>query len=304
MKKSEYIWLDGELVEWDDANVSVMTHTLHYGTGVFEGMRARATDKGTSIQFLNEHVDRLYRSAEAYNLEIPFNKNVISNAIKEIVKVNKLKSAYIRPLVFFGDGEMGLLPKDIPVRVAIAAWEWGAYLGEDAGSQGVNVCISEWQRISPKSFKPLAKGVGGYMNSTLAKIDAVKEGFDDAIMLNDKGNVAEGSGQNIFMYKDNQLLTPPIETGALGGITRKTVLEIANYLEISVIEKDFTPTELLSSEEIFFTGTATEIVGVVSVDSSPIGDGSVGEITSKIRNKYLEIVNGQEDNFKNYITLI
>lgn len=304
MKKSEYIWLDGELVEWDDANVSVMTHTLHYGTGVFEGMRARATDKGTSIQFLNEHVNRLYRSAEAYNLEIPFNKNVISNAIKEIVKVNKLKSAYIRPLVFFGDGEMGLLPKDIPVRVAIAAWEWGAYLGEDAGSQGVNVCISEWQRISPKSFKPFAKGVGGYMNSTLAKIDAVKEGFDDAIMLNDKGNVAEGSGQNIFTYKDNQLLTPPIETGALGGITRKTVLEIANYLEISVIEKDFTPTELLSSEEIFFTGTATEIVGVVSVDSSPIGDGSVGEITSKIRNKYLEIVNGQEDNFKNYITLI
>ena len=304
MKKSEYIWLDGELVEWDDANVSVMTHTLHYGTGVFEGMRARATDKGTSIQFLNEHVDRLYRSAEAYNLEIPFNKNVISNAIKEIVKVNKLKSAYIRPLVFFGDGEMGLLPKDIPVRVAIAAWEWGAYLGEDAGSQGVNVCISEWQRISPKSFKPFAKGVGGYMNSTLAKIDAVKEGFDDAIMLNDKGNVAEGSGQNIFTYKDNQLLTPPIETGALGGITRKTVLEIANYLEISVIEKDFTPTELLSSEEIFFTGTATEIVGVVSVDSSPIGDGSVGEITSKIRNKNLEIVNGQEDNFKNYITLI
>ncbi|MDA9275674.1 branched-chain amino acid transaminase [Acidimicrobiia bacterium] len=304
MKKSEYIWLDGELVEWDDANVSVMTHTLHYGTGVFEGMRARATDKGTSIQFLNEHVDRLYRSAEAYNLEIPFNKNVISNAIKEIVKVNKLKSAYIRPLVFFGDGEMGLLPKDIPVRVAIAAWEWGAYLGEDAGSQGVNVCISEWQRISPKSFKPFAKGVGGYMNSTLAKIDAVKEGFDDAIMLNYKGNVAEGSGQNIFTYKDNQLLTPPLETGALGGITRKTVIEIANYLEISVIEKDFTPTELLSSEEIFFTGTATEIVGVVSVDSSPIGDGSVGEITSKIRNKYLEIVNGQEDNFKNYITLI
>lgn len=304
MKKSEFIWLDGELVGWDEANVSVMTHTLHYGTGVFEGMRARDTKKGTSVQFLNDHVDRLYRSAEAYNLEIPFNKNVITNAIKEIVKVNKLKSAYIRPLVFFGDGEMGLLPKDIPVRVAIAAWEWGAYLGDDAGSQGVNVCISDWQRISPKSFKPFAKGVGGYMNSTLAKIDAVKQGFDDAIMLSDKGNIAEGSGQNIFIYKDNQLLTPPIETGALGGITRKTVIEIAKYLEIPVIEKDLTPTELVSSEEIFFTGTATEVVGVVSVDSNPVGNGSVGEITSKIRNKYLEIVNGQEDNFKNYITLI
>jgi branched-chain amino acid aminotransferase len=304
MKKSEFIWLDGELVEWDNANVSVMTHTLHYGTGVFEGMRARNTDKGTSIQFLDNHVDRLYRSAEAYNLEIPFNKNVISNAIKEIVKINNLKSAYIRPLVFFGDGEMGLLPKDIPVRVAIAAWEWGAYLGDDAGSQGVNVCISDWQRISPKSFKPFAKGVGGYMNSTLAKIDAVKQGFDDAIMLSDNGTIAEGSGQNIFIYKNNQLLTPPIETGALGGITRKTVMKIANYLDITVAEQDLSTTDLFSSEEIFFTGTATEIVGVVSVDSDKIGDGSVGKITSKIRNKYLEIVNGQEDNFKNYITLI
>ena len=304
MKKSEFIWLDGELVEWDNANVSVMTHTLHYGTGVFEGMRARDTEKGTSVQFLDDHVDRLYRSAEAYNLEIPFNKNVISNAIKEIVKVNNLKSAYIRPLVFFGDGEMGILPQDIPVRVAIAAWEWGAYLGDDAGSKGVNVCISDWQRISPKSFKPFAKGVGGYMNSTLAKIDAVKQGFDDAIMLSDNGTVAEGSGQNIFIYKNNQLLTPPIETGALGGITRKMVMEIAHHIDIPVVEQDLSPADLIASDEIFFTGTATEIVGVVSVDSNKISDGSVGEVTSKIRSKYLEIVNGQDDNFKNYITLI
>ncbi|MDC1039935.1 branched-chain amino acid transaminase [Acidimicrobiia bacterium] len=304
MKKSKFIWLDGELVEWDNANVSVMTHTLHYGTGVFEGMRARDTEKGTSVQFLDDHVDRLYRSAEAYNLEIPFNKNVISNAIKEIVKVNNLKSAYIRPLVFFGDGEMGIFPQDIPVRVAIAAWEWGAYLGDDAGSKGVNVCISDWQRISPKSFKPFAKGVGGYMNSTLAKIDAVKQGFDDAIMLSDNGTVAEGSGQNIFIYKNNQLLTPPIETGALGGITRKMVIEIAHHIDIPVVEQDLSPADLIASDEIFFTGTATEIVGVVSVDSNKISDGSVGEVTSKIRSKYLEIVNGQDDNFKNYITLI
>jgi branched-chain amino acid aminotransferase len=304
MKKSEFIWLDGELVEWDKATVSVMTHTLHYGTGVFEGMRARETAQGTSIQFLNDHVDRLYRSAEAYNLEIPFNKNVITNAIKEIVKVNKLKSAYIRPLVFFGDGEMGLLPQDIPVRVAIAAWEWGAYLGDEAGSKGVNVCISDWQRISPKSFKPYAKGVGGYMNSTLAKIDAVKQGFDDAIMLGDTGTVAEGSGQNIFMVKDEQLFTPPIETGALGGITRKTVMEIAKYLDIDLEEKNLTREDLISADEIFFTGTATEIVGVVSIDKIDIGDGMVGKITSNIRNKYLEIVKGKEDNFKHYLTLI
>ena len=279
MKKSKFIWLDGELVDWDNANVSVMTHTLHYGTGVFEGMRARDTDKGTSVQFLDDHVDRLYRSAEAYNLEIPFNKNVISNAIKEIVKVNNLKSAYIRPLVFFGDGEMGLLPQNIPVRVAIAAWEWGAYLGDDAGSKGVNVCISDWQRISPKSFKPFAKGVGGYMNSTLAKIDAVKQGFDDAIMLSDNGTVAEGSGQNIFIYKNNQLLTPPIETGALGGITRKMVMEIAHHIDIPVVEQDLSPADLIASDEIFFTGTATEIVGVVSVDNNKISDGSVGAVS-------------------------
>ena len=304
MEKSDFIWLDGELVDWDNANVSVMTHTLHYGTGVFEGMRARDTEKGTCVQFLDDHVDRLYRSAEAYNLEIPFNKNVISNAIKEIVKVNNLKSAYIRPLVFFGDGEMGLLPQNIPVRVAIAAWEWGAYLGDDAGSKGVNVCISDWQRISPKSFKPFAKGVGGYMNSTLAKIDAVKQGFDDAIMLSDNGTVAEGSGQNIFIYKNNQLLTPPIETGALGGITRKMVIEIAHHIDIPVVEQDLSPADLIASDEIFFTGTATEIVGVVSIDNNKISDGSVGEVTSKIRSKYLEIVNGQDDNFKNYITLI
>ena len=193
---------------------------------------------------------------------------------------------------------------NIPVRVAIAAWEWGAYLGDDAGSKGVNVCISDWQRISPKSFKPFAKGVGGYMNSTLAKIDAVKQGFDDAIMLSDNGTVAEGSGQNIFIYKNNQLLTPPIETGALGGITRKMVIEIANYLDIPVVEQDLSPADLIASDEIFFTGTATEIVGVVSVDSNKISDGTVGEVTSKIRTKYLEIVNGQDDNFKNYITLI
>ncbi len=304
MEKSKYIWLDGEMVDWDSANVSVMTHTLHYGTGVFEGMRARQTDNGSGVFRLEDHVDRLYKSAEAYNLNIPFEKKIISEAILEIVKVNNLNSAYIRPLVFLGDGEMGLLPGDVPVRVAIAAWEWGAYLGDEAGKEGVNVCISEWQRISPKSFQPFAKGVGGYMNSTLAKIDAVKKGYDDAIMLTDSGSVAEGSGQNIFAFKGDLLLTPPIETGALGGITRKTVIEIAKLFEIEFIEKDLSVDDLMSSQELFFTGTATEVIGIVSVDGNNIGNGSVGDQTKKIRNKYLEIVNGKEDNFKDYITLV
>ena len=304
MEKSKYIWLDGELVDWDSANVSVMTHTLHYGTGVFEGMRARQTENGSGVFRLEDHVERLFRSAEAYNLDIPFDKKIISDAILEIVKVNNLNSAYIRPLVFLGDGEMGLLPGDVPVRVAIAAWEWGAYLGDEAGREGVKVCISDWQRISPKSFQPFAKGVGGYMNSTLAKIDAVKKGFDDAIMLSDTGSVAEGSGQNIFLIKDNSMYTPPIETGALGGITRKTVIEIAESNSIKNTEKDLSVDDLMSADEIFFTGTATEVVGVVSIDKNNIGDGNVGEATKKITEKYQQIVNGEDDNFKSYITLV
>ena len=199
---------------------------------------------------------------------------------------------------------MGLLPNNVPVRVAIAAWFWGAYLGDEAGSSGVNVCISEWQRISPKSFKPFAKGVGGYMNSTLAKIDAVKNGFDDAIMLSDQATVPECRGQNIFLIKDNSMYTPPIETGALGGITRKTVIEIAESNSIKNTEKDLSVDDLMSADEIFFTGTATEVVGVVSIDKNNIGDGNVGETTKKITEKYQQIVNGEDDNFKSYITLV
>ena len=182
MEKSKLIWLNGEFVNWEDAKVSVMSHTLHYGTGVFEGIRARDCKNGTSIFRLNDHVDRLYNSASAYNLDIPYDKDVIIQAIKDSVHLNELTSAYIRPLVFLGEGEMGLLPNNVPVNVSVAAWSWGAYLGDEAGNNGVKVCISKWKRISPESFIPTAKGVGGYMNSTLAKIDAVNNGYDDAIM--------------------------------------------------------------------------------------------------------------------------
>ena len=230
MEKSDFIWFNGNFVNWDDAKISVMSHTLHYGTGVFEGIRARECSDGTYIFRLSDHVNRLYNSAEAYNMEIPYSKEVITQAIKDSVHKNNLSSAYIRPLVFFGEGEMGLLPKNVPVWVSVSAWNWGAYLGDDAGNAGVKVCISKWKRISPQSFKPYSKGVGGYMNSTLAKVEAVKNGYDDAIMLGDGDVVAEGSGQNVFSIKDGEITTPPIETGALGGITRKTVLEICEEL--------------------------------------------------------------------------
>lgn len=266
MEKSDFIWFDGEFVDWDSAQINVMTHTLHYGTGVFEGIRARNTEKGVSIFRLNDHVDRLFASAESYNLKIPYTKEVIFEAIKDVVSKNKLESAYIRPLVFFGEGEMGLLPKDVPVRVSIAAWLWGAYLGDDAVNEGVNVCISKWRRISPTSFIPLAKGVGGYMNSTLAKIDAVDNGYDDAIMLGDDGTVAEGSGQNIFIVKNNNISTPPNSTGALNGITRRTVIEIANSKNIKVNERKIKPEELKNFVGCFLTGTAAEVTPVSQID--------------------------------------
>tara|TARA_B100001250_G_scaffold380777_1_gene372502 strand:+ start:1964 stop:2881 length:918 start_codon:yes stop_codon:yes gene_type:complete len=304
MEKSDLIWLNGKFVNWEDANVSVMSHTLHYGTGVFEGIRARDSQIGTSIFRLDDHVNRLYESADAYSLPIPFQKEEITQAIKDSVHLNKLSSAYIRPLVFFGEGDMGLLPQNVPVYVSVAAWSWGAYLGDDAGNKGVKVCISNWKRISPQSFKPYAKGVGGYMNSTLAKIDAVNSGYDDAIMLGDNDVVAEGSGQNLFLIKDGKITTPPIETGALGGITRKTVIEIAQSLNIPLEENNITIDDLKEADELFFTGTATEVVGVVSIDGENIGSGVPGDITNLIRDKYLTIVNGIDGDYHHYLTLV
>jgi len=301
MEKSDFIWFNGNFVNWDDAKISVMSHTLHYGTGVFEGIRARECSDGTYIFRLSDHVNRLYNSAEAYNMEIPYSKEVITQAIKDSVHKNNLSSAYIRPLVFFGEGEMGLLPKNVPVWVSVSAWNWGAYLGDDAGNAGVKVCISKWKRISPQSFKPYSKGVGGYMNSTLAKVEAVKNGYDDAIMLGDGDVVAEGSGQNVFSIKDGEITTPPIETGALGGITRKTVLEICKELEIKTIEKNLTVDDLKNSDELFFTGTATEVVGVVSIDGDNISDGLPGKLTNTIRKKYLDIVNGRDNQYSHYL---
>ncbi len=304
MEKSNFIWFDGKFVNWEDAKISVMSHTLHYGTGVFEGIRARECPKGTSIFRLSDHTDRLYNSALAYNLKIPFKKEEIAQAIKDTVSENNLSSAYIRPLVFFGEGEMGILPKNVPVLVSIAAWSWGAYLGDEAGNSGVKVCVSKWRRISPLSFQPFAKGVGGYMNSTLAKIDAINQGYDDAIMLGDNDVIAEGSGHNLFLVKNNQLFTPPIETGALGGITRKTVIEIAKDLDIACVEKDLTKEDLFESDELFFTGTATEVIGVVSVDNQSIGNGHPGILTKKIRSEYLDIVNGKNIKYEHYLDVI
>ena len=304
MQKSEFIWMDGEYLKWDDAQISVMSHTLHYGTGVFEGIRARETSIGTAIFRLKDHIERLFSSAEAYNLEIPYSYDEIFDASKSIVLKNKLKDAYIRPLVFFGSGEMGLLPKDVPVQVAVSAWSWGAYLGREAVGNGVRVCLSPWERISPKSFKPYAKGVGGYMNSTLAKIDAVDRGYDDAMMLSDSGNVAEGSGQNIFVIKNNEILTPPIETGALNGITRRTVIQIANDLDLKISEVNITKQELFEADELFFTGTATEVVGVVSIDETSISNGTPGKITNEIRSEFMDIVLGRNEKYINWLTRV
>jgi len=304
LEKSDFIWMDGHYLDWDEANISVMSHTLHYGTGVFEGIRARETSIGTAIFRLVDHIDRLFLSSEAYNLEIPYTHEEILEAAKLIVSKNNLKDAYIRPLVFFGSGEMGLLPTSVPVHVVVSAWSWGSYLGSEAAEKGVRVCLSPWERISPKSFKPYAKGVGGYMNSTLAKVDAVERGYDDAMMLSESGNVAEGSGQNIFLVKNNEIITPPIETGALNGITRRTVIQIAEDLSIKISEVNITKEELFESDELFFTGTATEVIGVVSIDDIAISDGEPGDITNKIRSEYMDIVFGRNEKYIHWLTKV
>ena len=304
MQKSKFIWMDGEFLNWDDAKISVMSHTLHYGTGVFEGIRARDTSIGTSIFRLQDHIERLFSSAEAYNLEVPYSYDELFEASKSIVSKNKLKDAYIRPLVFFGSGEMGLIPKNVPVQVAVSAWSWDPIFGRGAIDNGIRVCLSPWERISSKSFKPYAKGVGGYMNSTLAKIDAVKRGYDDAMMLSDSGNIAEGTGANVFAIKNNEILTPPIETGALRGITRRTVIQIANDLDLKISEDNITKKDLFEADELFFTGTASEVVGIVSIDETVISNGVPGKITNTISSKYMDIVLGKNEKYIKWLTRV
>lgn len=301
MPSGKKIWFDGKLVDWKDANVHVLTHALHYGLGVFEGIRCYRCEDGTSSIFrLTEHTARLFNSAKIAQMEIPFTPEEINEAIKETLRANDLKEAYIRPLAFLGDGGMGIFPKDNPVRVSIAAWEWGAYLGDDGIKNGIRVKISSFNRHHVNAAMTKAKLTGSYVNSIMAKREVVAAGYDEALLLDTDGYVAEGSGENIFMIKNNILKTTPIMT-VLDGITRDSVITIARDEGLELREERFTRDELYCADEAFFTGTAAEITPIRELDDRTIGTGKPGPVTKKIQAIYFDAIKGKDTRYERWL---
>lgn len=304
MQKVEKIWLDGKLINWDDAKVHVLTHTLHYGMGVFEGIRCyKCHDGKSSVLKLKEHIDRLFASAAIGLMEIPYSKEDIILAVCETLRVNKLAEGYIRPLAFIGDGEMGLYVANPPIRVMIACWPWGAYLGEDALKHGIRSKISSFTRNHVNVGMTKAKICGNYVNSILAKREVKLAGYDEAILLDTEGYVSEASGENIFIASDGVLKTTP-PTSILKGITRDAIIKIACDNGITVIEQRFTRDELYTADECFFTGTAAEITPVREVDNRKIGEGRPGPITQKVQAIYFDAVCGKIDTYKAWLTYL
>jgi branched-chain amino acid aminotransferase len=302
IEATDKIWMDGELVPWAEAQVHVLTHTLHYGSGVFEGIRAYPTKNGPAVFRLTDHIKRLHDSADLFLMEMPYSVEELVEATRETVRVNKVDSCYIRPIAYLGYGEMGLNPLPCEVKVSIAVWPWGSYLGDEGVRNGVRMKVSSWRRIDPNVNPVAAKGTGIYVNSQLAKVEALKAGYDEAIMLNTHGFVAECTGENLFVVKNGVLLTPPLSSGALEGITRASVITIARDLGVEVREDNLLRSDLYLADEAFLTGTAAEIVPMRSVDDRVIGD--PGEITRKIQEIYFAVVHGEEDRYKNWLDYV
>jgi branched-chain amino acid aminotransferase len=301
---TKYIWMNGKLVPWARAKIHVLTHTLHYGMGVFEGMRCYLTEKGPAVFRLKDHIRRLENSAELVGMKLPYSGDRIARATKETIKANRIKECYIRPIAFYGYGVMGLNPEGAKVDVAIAVWPWGTYLGEEGLRNGVRVKISRWRRIHPLILPPQAKVVANYANSILAKVDALESGYDEAILLNLDGNIAEGPGENVFLVKGGRLITPTVSSGALSGITRDSVIKIAQEEGIAVEERDVSPEDLYSADEAFFTGTAAEVTPIREVDGKRIGDGKRGPITERLQRIYFNAVRGKEPKYRAWLDYV
>lgn len=304
MQKAEKIWLDGKMVPWDQAQVHVLTHTLHYGLGVFEGIRAYEGKKASAIFRLKDHIDRLYDSAHILMIEIPFKREEIMEACREIFRVNKLKHGYLRPIVFIGDGEMGLHAFDNPVRVSIAAWPWGTYLGDEGVKNGIRTKISSFARHHVNSTLNKAKTCANYVNSILAKREAIQAGYDEAIFLDTDGYVAEATGENIFIVRKGIVKTTPAGASVLDGITAASVRTVLKDQKIEVTEQKFTRDELYLADEIFMTGTAAEITPVREVDNRMIGTGKPGPVTKMVQEIYFKIVRGENEAYKDWSDVI
>jgi len=303
VQATQKIWMDGTFVDWDKAQVHVLSHTLHYGLGVFEGIRCYHTANGSAIFRLQEHLDRLYGSAHIAGMHIPYPKEALQQAIIDTVKINAVQECYIRPLVYLGYGEMGINNRHNPVNVAIAVWPWGAYLGEAALAEGIRVCVSSFTRHHVNVMMTKAKIVGNYANSQLAKMEAINSGYDEAVILDVQGNVAEGSGENIFIVRRGELKTPPITT-ILEGITRNSIIDLARHMGVQVQEAVFARDELYIADEAFFTGTAAELTPIREVDNRLIGSGRPGPITHKLQQAFFRVVQGKDDTFKEWLTYV
>lgn len=303
INKTEKIWMDGKLVNWDDANVHILTHTLHYGLGAFEGIRCYSTTKGPAIFRLDEHVERLFQSAGIFLLNIPFTKEQIKKAIVDTVKANKLKECYIRPLVYIGYGAMGIYPKNNPINVAISVWPWGAYLGEEGLEKGIRVKVSSYIRSHVNANMTRGKICGYYVNSQIAKKEAISCGYDEALLLDTEGYVSEGSGENIFIVRKGILKTTPL-TSILEGITRDSIIKIAKTAGIEVKEERFTRDEVYISDEAFFTGTAAEVTPIRELDGRIIGEGKRGKITKKLQTMFFDIVKGRNKTYESWLTYV
>jgi branched-chain amino acid aminotransferase len=303
MQALKKIWMDGRFVDWDDAKIHVLTHGLHYGFAVFEGIRCFRTEKGPAIFRLEEHMDRFMNSAKIYRMKLEFSRKEIADACVEVVRQNGLTECYIRPIAYTSYGAMGLNPLKNRISIAIALWEWGPYLGAEAAEKGVRCMVSSWSRIDSRALPPQAKCSANYANSALAKMEALSAGYDEAIMLNSSGMVAEGPGENIFRVKDGILSTPPASSGILRGITRDTIIQFARDMRITFYRNDFTREELFTSDELFFSGTAVGVASIREVDGRPIGDGNY-PLTRKLQKMYTDATHGRLKRYSRWLTYV
>ena len=304
MDKTDKIWFNGKFIDWDDAKIHLLVHALHYGTGVFEGMRCYNTKKGPAMFRPKEHFIRLHNSAKIYMMELKYTPDQLVDITKELIKINKLTECYIRPIAYYGYSKLGLNPRGNPIDIAIAVWKWGPYLGEDGIKNGVRCKVSSWLRTDSRSLPPLAKATANYANSVLAKLEALDCGYDEAIMLNYNGSVSEGPGENIFLIQDGCISTPPASAGALYGITQDTAVHILNDMGHDVERREIAREELFVANELFFTGTAAEITPIREVDGRIIGSGSRGPITKKVQDKFYDIVKGNDSKYSNWLVYV
>jgi branched-chain amino acid aminotransferase len=299
MQETEKIWMNGELIPWDEARIHVLTHTLHYGMGVFEGIRAYETARGTAAFRLSDHLARLHNSAKLLHMELPYTLDDLRGAVHELLGANGLPEAYLRPIAFYGYGELGVSTRGNPVDVVIMSWPWGAYLGDEGLKNGIRVKISSWQRVGPNTIPHASKATGIYLNSMLAVSEANRAGYDEAILLTDEGYVADGSGENVFVVKDGKIATPPLSTSILPGITRDSLIQIAQDLGYTVEEKNLIRSDLATADEIFMTGTAAEVTPIREVDDREIGP--PGPVTKELQTAYLDTCRGKSERWAQWL---